>query len=210
MNFRVLIAITFIFQSFISFSQAHDVRMFIDDTLIVKLVDNRIESIELNIKVENNTDSSILLNQQKGIVEIGSLTGEYISNHCESINYKGTYRVFMFKYNNESLLSTPVLSVGDYVYFTQSGKLKYVFLEGVDNPNKIKREFNKEKKLRSKPHSINLAAGEYLAYKAKVYLGNFELDKNQKYYLVIVYNNQSISSLSNICLESNRLTLITR
>jgi len=76
--------------------------------------------------------------------------------------------------------------------------------------NKIKREFKKEKKLRSKPNRIHVAAGECLTYKAKIYLGNFELNMKQHYHLVLVYNNKSVSSLSNICLESNRLTLITR
>ena len=46
--------------------------MYVNDTVIVELDDNRVESIELNINLENNTDSSILLNQQKGIVEVGS------------------------------------------------------------------------------------------------------------------------------------------
>jgi len=210
MNVKTLITITFIFQFFNAFSQTYDVKMYIDDTVVVELVNNRVELIELNIKVVNNTDSSILLNQQKGIVETGSLTGDYISDYCESVDYKGLYRIFIFEHNNESLLSSPILSVGDYVYFTKSGKLEYVFLEGVDNPNKIKREFKKEKKLRSMPHSINVAAKECLTYKAKVYLGDFKLDEQRQYYLIVVYNNHSISSLSNICLESNRLTLVTR
>ena len=182
----------------------------INDTLEVESENGRIEMINIEVTIINHTNKTILLNRQTGVTEIGSLTGEYLPNYCDSIDYAGIFRIFVFNRLNKALLTSPLLSVGDYVYFTKKGKLKYVYLEGIDKPNEIKKEFRKEKRLGLQPSIIRLNPYQKVKYKAKIYLGDYLFTKNEIYYLSLVYNNKKERNLSDICIESNRLVLLIK
>ncbi|MCU0378573.1 MAG: hypothetical protein MUC78_09975, partial [Bacteroidales bacterium] len=119
-------------------------------------------------------------------------------------------RIFIFDSINQALLDSPLMSVGDFIYFTNAGKIQCVSLEGVDNSNKIEKELKRKTKSQSYPVIISLAPSEEIKYKAKIYLGNYQFAKNHAYYLILVYNSKERTDLSNICLKSNRLTLITK
>ncbi len=194
-----------------SFHKSESVKLIINDTIFVQLnKSGRTEMAEIDIIIKNNSNITEILNKQKGIVGIGSVSGEFNPNYCDDFNYNGNFRIFMFDSCNNSLLTSPILSVGDVTYFTNSGKLKHVYLEGVDNHQKIKRSLSRIK--RKKDHSIitSLSPNAEIKYKANVYLGDFQLEKNKSYKLLLVYSSSGFPGLSNLCIGSNQLTLIAK
>ena len=190
---------------------AQEVYLYIvDDSVVVKLKNNKIETIEVNIRVENNTDSIITLNKQTGIIDPGSLPGELFPDFCKTSDYRGTFRKFLFSNDDISLTEDFHFNLNNRPYFTKSGKLKYSQTGGFVKPNKLKRRLKEEDKLRASDIKVNITPNGSLEHKVKVYLRNYKLEINQNYYLVIAYNNKRINSLSQICLISNRLKIVTK
>ena len=205
-NLLLLIIVIFVFNTL---SQAQGVSLcIVNDSVIAKLKGNKIETIELNIRIENNTNNAIIIRKQTGILEVGSLTGELLSNFCELSDYMGTFRKFIFFHDDKPLEEFNNI-LGMHVYFTKAGKIKYSKTSGFVNPRKLKRRLEREFRHQEKAININLDPNENLTYKIKIYLGNYKFEKKQHYYLVIVYNNKTIDSLSQICLKSNRIKIIT-
>jgi len=207
-NILILLILAFIVNS--TLSKAQNVNLYIvNDSVVVKLKDNKIEAIELNIRMENNTSSAIIFRKQTGILDVGSLSGELLPNFCELSDYMGTFRKFVFCHYDKPLDEFNIIH-GERAYFTKSGAIKYSKTNGFVNSRKLKRRLEREFRHQAKDINIVLDKNETLTYKMKIFLGNYKFEKNQNYYLVIVYNNKVIDSLSQICLKSNRMKIITK
>jgi hypothetical protein len=64
------------------------------------------------------------MNKQIGVTELGSIDGSYDPNFCNRTVDQGLFKIFVFDQSNSPLFFSPVLSVGDYVYFKKNGSLK--------------------------------------------------------------------------------------
>jgi len=182
----------------------------ISDTVTAKSKNGRIEVIEIQVNIFNYSKNKITMNKQIGVTELGSIDGSYDPNFCDRTVDRGLFRIFVFDQSNSSLIESPVLSVGDYVYFKKNGRLKYRYLEGVDNPKKIERAFRQDRRLRATSTQIGIGSHTSATFFMKIYLGGYQFWPNEIYYLELVYSNKEIGNLSKVCLESNKLTLRVR
>jgi hypothetical protein len=179
----------------------------ISDTVTANSKNGRIEMIKIQVTIFNFSKNTVIINKQQGVTEAGSLTGEYIPNFCEIMDYRGRFRIFVFDQSNSSMVESSPLSVGDYVYFKKNGKLKYRYLEGIDNPKKIERAFRQDQRLRATSTTCSIESNTNVTFSMYIYLGDYQFCPNENYYMVLVYNNTDIPNLSRICIESNKLTL---
>jgi hypothetical protein len=196
------------FTIILAFSDSLKVR--ISDTITANSKNGRIEMIRIQVTVFNYSQNTLILNKQLGVTEGGSLTGDYIPNFCENVDYRGGFRIFLFDKFNSSLVQSPTRSVGDFVYFKKDGKLKYMYLEGIDNPKKIKRALRQYQRLKATSTQLTIESNSNATFTMKIYLGDYQFRQNEIYYMALVYNNKEIAYLSNVCLESNKLTLRVR
>lgn len=205
---RLSVFLLFIINVYLSFALPVGIILNINDTITVKINDRRIEIIDIDIDVFNNTNEPIFINKQIGVVEnVPTMEmDKTLGNFCYE-NYDGRYLFYLFDKLNTPLCENSLLSVGDFVYFTKKGSLKYVYLEGVDNPRKIKRELGKFAEECSIPSVIKIEPNERIKFITKIYLGAFLFESKQTYYITLVYNNKTKGVLSDVCLKSNSLVL---
>ena len=211
-----LLLITLFLNIFIATSQAQGIGFFIEeDSVILNLKYHkkdteriRKETINIKVRIENNTDSVIIFNKQTDINNIGSVRGEIEPDFCETTDYWDIFRKFMFTEDNEPIQNIFYLP-WDYIYYTKSGKLKYV--PGGGEPSfKTNRALKGKLKQLARHNQTSLAPNESLTYNVNVYMGDYRLQKDKVYYLMLAYNNKSVDGLSKICLVSNRLKVVTK
>ena len=207
-----LLLITLFLNIFIATSQAQGIGFFIEeDSIILNLKFDRKnpdrirkETINVKIKIENNTNNVITLKKQTDFSSLFNIPVKLIPNYCEEFNFGGEFRKFILTEDNEWLQEIDYLPM-DYVYYTKSGKLKIT--RGGDMPSfKTNRAFRKQLKQRKRQNNTSIAPNESLTYNVNIYMGDNRFEKNKTYYLVLVYKE----SLSQICFESNRLKVVTR
>ena len=223
MKIKYLLSLIFFLKISIGLSQAQGVGLYIiEDSVIVQLNDDRRDVIIVNIRVENNTDSAIIFNKQTGIkysdfwIEEKFVTDFCETSFCETSDNKDRLMKFLFSDNNE-LLFWSSFNLYERPYFTKSGKIKtvrthyeYYFLFNIRYSIRYKKVSRLSAREEARDVKVSILPNKSLTYKVNVYVGDYGLQKDKVYYLMLAYNNKSVDGLSKICLVSNRLKVVTR
>jgi hypothetical protein len=211
MKNKISLSIFFLSQIFLSFSQTQGIDFSIaEDSVILKLKKSKNElirkkSIKVKIEIKNNTDSNIIFRKQTDIISTISLTGLLPQNFCDSLYFGWWFSKFLFTDENEPMQNIQYLPM-DEAYYNKLGKIKIA--KGSHSPNF--RVHKRKSRRYSTYNMVNLFPNDSLMYNMNIYLGDYKLEKNKIYYLVIAYNNSNNElGLSKICLKSNRLKIFT-
>lgn len=195
-------------------AQESNLTFIIPDTIAVELIEGRIETIDIEISLRNNSNHEVILNIGNGITQIGigkgivpldSVPREFPPDLCKTIDYRGRgFWMYLFNNKSQTIFDTPNLSKGILPYFNSKGRLRYT---NVGKRNHILKSCNIGKV--SNRNIIKLSPYQNYTYKTGVYLGDYKLKNNSKYYLILVYNNIDNKALSEVCLKSNRIVILT-
>lgn len=180
----------------------------IKDTIPIYTSGNKLDLLEIELSISNKSNQEISFNKLSGITEsmldVVNIDSCFYSNPNIGVGFR--YAIF----NNQIELIYYPLGIGDFVYFSKRGSLEYVYLEGIDNPKKVKRQLKKYLKNREMPTTIKLKPHEEIKFKIKIYLGNFYFQKGGTYRLMITYSEKGINSNSLVCFKSNIAVLVVK
>ena len=214
MKTKHLLLIIFLFKFVTAFPQTQGIVLTIlEDSVVAQVKNNKIEAIAVNIRLENNTDDTIVFRKHTDIVELMT-GGKYIKKFCELSEEWGYFKRFVFNKDNENLEYSYFFPMHYHIYFKKSGKPKHLVISGNDTRRISLQRYIKDKKdlrlYRARYSRESLNPNESLMYKINIFLGNYKFEKNQIYYLNIIYSNNQTGNLSSICMESNKIKIVAK
>ena len=184
-----------------SFLYAQDYKLIINDSITSTVKKGRIELIEIEVEVKNNTLDSFYINKEVGVIAKDfPFIAEEVESYCEDYNWKGIYQVIIYDDSCQILLGTPILGRPIPV-FLKNGRFKRVPL--------LKIKYYERR--RAQPIKFFVKPYDQERFRMKIYLGDFTLEKGKHYYLKLKYTNKADDNLTKVtCLESNKMVLITK
>lgn len=144
-------------------------------------------ALVVDIGIESLNSDTLIFKRQNEIIFGSLLHEEEVDNILNGIGF--------FLYTDTFDLIKEVrsaISVGDIVYFNKRGKLKFTYLEGVENPKIFNRRINKYIDNRINTfEEIRLPPNEKRAITVYAYIGKKEFVPNNLKYIRFYYKRDN-------------------